>query len=91
MTLPFEKDIKRAGGPQCLADKIGVSIQRLSNWRKRGGVPADMVLNYCAALEWKTIPHQVRPDLYPHPDDGLPPELRSSPSSVERSGSDLAA
>jgi hypothetical protein len=30
------------------------------------------VLNAAAATDWQVTPHDWRPDLYPHPDDGMP-------------------
>ncbi|MBL1626970.1 Cro/Cl family transcriptional regulator, partial [Klebsiella pneumoniae] len=30
------------------------------------------VLNACRVLDWQVTPHELRPDLYPNPTDGLP-------------------
>ncbi|WP_417522267.1 transcriptional regulator [Marinobacter sp.] len=68
----LNKEIQLAGGPQALAKELGVTIQRLINWRSRGRVPADMVLAYCRARSWQITPHELRPDIYPNPTDGLP-------------------
>lgn len=48
---------------------------RLSQWKRRG-VPHDVVLRVAEATGWVVRPHEIRPDLYPHPDDGLPAHLR---------------
>jgi hypothetical protein len=39
-------------------------------------VPATRVLAIAAASDWMVTPHELRPDLYPHPDDGMPPDRR---------------
>lgn len=51
------------------------SLYRVSNWRNRG-IPDLEIIPFCRAIEWKVTPHELRPDLYPHPDDGLPQEMR---------------
>ncbi|AOY88624.1 hypothetical protein BKP64_10840 [Marinobacter salinus] len=84
MTI-LEKEIQRAGGPQALAKQLKITIQRLVNWRSRGRVPADMVLNFCRALDWQVSPHELRPDIYPNPYDGLPFDQLATqlPATVE--------
>lgn len=71
MTLSEVIDI--AGSPSALARRLGVSAQRISNWRSRG-IPGDHVLVVCAAVDWQVRPHDLRPDMYPNPTDGLPAE-----------------
>lgn len=68
----LDKEIQNAGGPQALSKQLNISIQRLVNWRHRGRVPADMVLTFCRARHWQVTPHELRPDIYPNPTDGLP-------------------
>lgn len=34
--------------------------------------PAEAVLAICAAVGWQVTPHELRPDIYPSPADGLP-------------------
>ncbi|EPE4893963.1 transcriptional regulator, partial [Escherichia coli] len=45
-------------------------------------IPARFVLRVCEVVAWKVTPHDLRPDLYPHPEDGIPDSLRkiSNPS-----------
>lgn len=59
-----------------LARKLDIKPQALFGWMKSGLVPADRVISVSRAVEFEVTPHQLRPDLYPHPDDGLPPALR---------------
>lgn len=52
-----------------VASRMGVSAMAIYQWRE---VPVDRVLQFCAALDWKVTPNEVRPDFYPNPADGLP-------------------
>jgi hypothetical protein len=45
--------------------------------KHKGRVPYSKVLKFCELAQWTKTPHQLRPDIYPHPSDGLPPELRA--------------
>lgn len=74
----LEKAIKHAGSQQALAGLIGGAQTRISEWKRSGQVAAGSVIPVCAAVEWVVTPHQLRPDIYPHPDDGLPASLRVS-------------
>lgn len=56
---------------------MNVSPQVIHGWRKAGQVPPDRVLEVSSAVSFKVTPHELRPDLYPHPEDGLPAELRA--------------
>lgn len=76
--------IKLAGGTQgALAEAITqqtpedpVGQSAISNWFQRGKVPAERVLHVAIATEFRVTPHDIRPDLYPNPDDGLPAARR---------------
>lgn len=59
-----------------LARKINIKPQALQQWLTSGIVPADRVLSVAGAVDYQVTPHDLRPDLYPHPEDGLPAELR---------------
>ena len=52
-----------------------ISAQAVSKWADNG-VPGERVLTISEATSFRLRPHDLRPDLYPHPDDGLPEELR---------------
>lgn len=69
---PLNKVVERHGLVP-LAQAIGVSYQAVQRYIK-DRVPAEKVIALCAADGWEVTPHQLRPDLYPHPDDGLPRE-----------------
>ncbi|EKN4197670.1 transcriptional regulator [Yersinia ruckeri] len=48
------------------------SVQSVANWIINNQVPADRVIQLCAMGQWKITPHQLRPDIYPNPRDGMP-------------------
>ncbi len=57
-----------------LGRRLGKRPQTISVWFK-GRVPAEWVLRTSEALTWQITPHELRPDLYPNVDDGLPDEM----------------
>lgn len=54
--------------------KVGVSQAAVAQWVAGGGIEPERVLGLAAATDWKVTPHEWRPDLYPHPEDGMPRE-----------------
>ena len=73
----IQKAIDQMGGTVKLANALRTSPQRVNNWLVRG-IPHSEVLSIAAATGWTITPHELRPDIYPHPDDGLPVALRST-------------
>jgi DNA-binding transcriptional regulator YdaS (Cro superfamily) len=68
----IDKAITKAGTATRLAQLLTVSAMTVSHWRNRyqGVVPADRVLQIYGVTG--VTPHELRPDLYPNPSDGLP-------------------
>ena len=66
------KAIDIAGNASKLAQMLGIKPMSVSRWKTRynGNVPPNRV----RAIYEKTgvTPHELRPDLYPNPTDGLP-------------------
>ncbi|CAM3716292.1 hypothetical protein BS639_17005 [Rouxiella silvae] len=48
------------------------SVQSVANWINHDQVPAERVIQLCAWGNWKVTPHELRPDIYPNPGDGVP-------------------
>jgi DNA-binding transcriptional regulator YdaS (Cro superfamily) len=74
---PFER-VCRAIGSYAAVGAIfapPVSPQGVSKWAD-AGIPSERVLAISKATGYQVTPHELRPDLYPHPDDGLPAEHR---------------
>ncbi len=67
--------IKKAGGRVAVAQIFGVTGQAIGLWCT-DGVPGERVLRLCRAVDFRVTPHELRPDLYPHPEDGLPADRR---------------
>lgn len=73
----LKKAIALAGGQAHLATLLGKRQSVVWSWLNRDQkMSAEYVIKTCEALCWKVSPHEIRPDLYPHPDDGLPSVLR---------------
>jgi DNA-binding transcriptional regulator YdaS (Cro superfamily) len=49
-----------------------VTQSAVAQWIKGDPIKAERVIEAAQATEWCVTPHDWRPDLYPHPDDGLP-------------------
>lgn len=76
--------IKLAGSQQALADRINqwlppaeqIGQSAVSEWLRRGRVPGEKVILIARAVDHAVLPHELRADLYPHPEDGLPAARR---------------
>jgi DNA-binding transcriptional regulator YdaS (Cro superfamily) len=68
----IDNAIRLAGSANKLACTIGVSGMAVSQWKAKGTVPSSRVLQVFSATG--VTPHELRPDLYPNPTDGLPKE-----------------
>jgi len=80
----FKQIIEISGGQTSLVRllksiKPDSKIQQghINNWINRDfAVPPEWVIPCCQVVNWQKTPHQICPELYPHPDDGLPDHLR---------------
>lgn len=79
----LEKVVQLVGGQVALADALATKEEPIKQghvWRWLNttveGIPARHVIPACSAINWQVTPHELRPDLYPHPDDGLPEHMR---------------
>ncbi|EQB2479883.1 transcriptional regulator [Klebsiella michiganensis] len=73
MDKKLQKKILNHMSQSELGRRLGKKPQTISIWFK-GRVPAEEVLRTSEALCWKVTPHELRPDLYPNIDDGMPEE-----------------
>jgi len=67
----LKRAIKAQGGSGQVSRRMTVKQSRLCNWLARGSIPPEHIIPLCNALFWTVTPHQLRPDLYPHPLDGM--------------------
>lgn len=65
----IENAIRLSGSASALGSAVGVTKMAVSLWR-RNGIPAERVIQVFKATG--VTPHELRPDLYPNPTDGLP-------------------
>lgn len=79
----LQKAVNLAGGQTRLAAgvrarmPVGSKVGQVHVWGwlndlKSACPPAEYVLPICDTVAWKITPHELRPDLYPHPSDGMP-------------------
>ncbi|HGJ5882420.1 transcriptional regulator [Arsenophonus sp.] len=74
----LKKVINVTGTATRLAAALGVSNMTVSQWKNKykGRVPVDRVL---AIYELTGItPHELRPDIYPNPTDGIPADKQNA-------------
>ena len=48
------------------------SVQSVANWIAKNRVPSERVIQLCQSGGWVVTPHQLRPDIYPNKNDGIP-------------------
>lgn len=69
----------RLGGllsQRAISKELGITPQAVNQWFSKSAIPPRFVLQLCGLTDWKITPHEIRPDLYPSPNDGLPETLR---------------
>ncbi|EMZ5861529.1 transcriptional regulator [Yersinia enterocolitica] len=54
-----------------IASRLGHKPQAIQQWFKNK-IPPKKVIPVCEVLLWQVTPHELRPDLYPNPRDGMP-------------------
>jgi DNA-binding transcriptional regulator YdaS (Cro superfamily) len=64
-------------GLKPLAIVLGVSYQAVQKYEYIG-ISAERVIAISMATNWQVTPHELRPDIYPHPQDGLPDHMRQA-------------
>ncbi len=77
MNLSAYLDSQPAGYRASFAREVGISPAYL--YQIERGIrpaPVDRVIEFAQATGWKVTPNAIRPDIYRHPEDGLPAELR---------------
>ncbi|WP_107692574.1 YdaS family helix-turn-helix protein [Nitrosospira sp. Nsp2] len=90
MISPLQQTVTHVGGQVALAKAIcdwhyrqgrTVKVSQAHVWAwlnisKTPMPPAEHCIAIAAITDWTITPHKLRPDLYPHPHDGLPENLR---------------
>ena len=78
----LQKAVELVDGQVALANAIvsfvpGCKVRQGHIWKwlnlsKEEVPPAEYVIAIAQAVDWQITPHELRPDIYPHPTDGLP-------------------
>ncbi|MFS1538897.1 MAG: transcriptional regulator [Candidatus Phlomobacter fragariae] len=74
----LDKAIKQFGSQRKLAIALGVAPASLNRWVKKnaGKAPPKRLLPIYELTGIK--PHEIRPDLYPNPTDGIPVDKQNT-------------
>ncbi|EPE4838973.1 YdaS family helix-turn-helix protein [Yersinia enterocolitica] len=70
--IALQRAIAAVGGTKEFAKQLGITQQSISRWKNKykGIVPSSRVIQIFNITG--VTPHDLRPDLYPNPTDGLP-------------------
>lgn len=55
-----------------------ITYQAIRKWEEAGCVPAERAIPVAEATNWAVTPHQLNPQIYRYPDDGLPVDRRKA-------------
>lgn len=80
----LQRAIESVGSARLFAAKLQITEQSVGKWKNKyqGNVPPARVLEVFQATG--VTPHELRPDLYPNPTDGLPADrqINTAPAGV---------
>ena len=72
---PLDRACELLGGKVGVAKALGIKAPSVHEWYKRiPQIPAERAIPLALATNWSLRPHDLRPDLYPNPEDGMPKE-----------------
>jgi DNA-binding transcriptional regulator YdaS (Cro superfamily) len=63
----FDKIKDVFGSQSALAEKLDVDPMVVSQWKKRGRIPAERCHSIVEAAEGRIALHELRPDIYKNP------------------------
>jgi DNA-binding transcriptional regulator YdaS (Cro superfamily) len=77
---PLENAIEILGSQTEAAKILGIKQAAVWKWLQKSPpmVSEGKALPLAKATGYRITPHQLRPDMYPHPADGLPEDMRSA-------------
>ncbi|HEC2582044.1 TPA: transcriptional regulator [Raoultella ornithinolytica] len=73
MKISIQKKLLNVCSQAELGRRMKRRAQTVNGWFKNK-IPGELVLKVSKAVEWRVTPHELRPDLYPNPTDGMPSE-----------------
>lgn len=81
--------LRIAVSQRAIAKALGISPQAVNQWFSKSVIPPRYVLPICEMTGWKIVPHDVRPELYPSPEDGIPAHLRLGLDALNKKRVDM--
>lgn len=72
MNKQTQEKISKAATRTRIGKHFGISSQAVGKWIYASGVPQKRIIPLCQFLEWQVTPHEIDPEAYPNPTDGLP-------------------
>ncbi|MGN8238636.1 transcriptional regulator [Enterobacter soli] len=73
MKISIQKKLLNICSQAELGRRMKRRAQTVNGWFKNK-IPGELVLKVSKVVNWQVTPHELRPDLYPNPTDGLPAE-----------------
>lgn len=71
MKISIQKKLLSVCSQAELGRRMKRRAQTVNGWFKNK-IPGELVLKVSEVVDFKVTPHELRPDLYPNPTDGLP-------------------
>ncbi len=72
MNKETQQKISKAASRACIGKHFGICGQAVGKWIYENGVPQKRIVPLCRFLNWEVTPHEIDPEAYPNPTDGLP-------------------
>lgn len=76
---PIARACRLAGGQTAMADEIGVSVQAVNKWMKKGKPPPERVLAIEKLVRGQVTRYELRPDIYGKPARSIGLDPRPAP------------
>lgn len=65
----FQKIKDVFGSQSALARRLGLEPMAVSQWKSRGRIPAERCREISRLSDGRILPHEIRPDIYPAPNE----------------------
>lgn len=76
---PIARACRLAGGQTAMALALGVSVQAVNKWMKKGSPPPERVLSIEKLVLGQVTRYQLRPDIYGKPARSVGVDPRPTP------------
>lgn len=76
---PIARACRLAGGQTAMASEIGVSVQAVNKWMKKGEPPPERVLAIEKLVRGQVTRYELRPDIFGKPVRSVGADARPAP------------